>query len=126
MARELYVRVRKSDAKYLELKAGELLRLRKPLYGIADAGDYWDATFVLHVKEDLGMKPLTGDPALLVQMDGGAPEGMLGAYVDDSCMGGNEKFQDLTLATLDRLESKPRVWDDFQFIGASVRTLLGP
>ena len=126
MARELYVRVRKRDAKYFELKAGELLLSRKPLYGIADAGDYWDATFVLHVKEDLGTEPLTGDPALFVKMDGDAPEGILGAHVDDSCMGGNEKFQNLTLATLDKFETKPRVRDDFQFIGVSVWTLLGP
>jgi len=101
MAREPYVRVRKSDAKFFELEAGKLLRFRKPLYGIADAGDYWDAILVLHVKEDLGMELLTGDPALFVKMDCGAPEGMLGACADDSCMGGNEKLQDLTLTTLD-------------------------
>jgi len=106
MARELYVRVRKIHTKYFELKAGELLRWRKQLYGTADAGAYWDATFVLHVKEDLGVEPLTGDPALFVKMDGGAPEGMLGAYMEDSCMGGNEKFHGLTLATLDKFESK--------------------
>jgi len=80
---------------------------------------------VLHIKKDLAMESHTGDSALFVKMDGCTPDGVLGAYMDDSCMGGNDKFQDLTLATLDKFECKPRVWEEFQFIGVSVRTLLG-
>jgi len=125
MTRDLYIRVRPKDAKYFELEDGDLLRLLKPLYGVADSGDYWDVTFATHVKEDLGMSPLTGDPALFIKRDEDNVDGMLGAYVDDTCMGGNEKFQNLTLATLDKFESKPRVWDQFDFIGVSVRTLPG-
>ena len=125
MTRDLYVRVRPKDAKYFKLQDGELLKLLKPLYGVADSGDYWDATFATHVKEDLGMSPMTGDPALFIKQDKDNIDGILGAYVDDTCMGGNETFQNLTLATLDKFESKPRVWDDFDFIGVSVRTLPG-
>ena len=80
---------------------------------------------MLHIKKDLGMESHTGDSALFVKMDGCTPDGVLGAYMDDSCMGGNDKFQDLTLATLDKFKYKPRVWEEFQFIGVSVRTLLG-
>jgi len=126
MARDLYVKVRPRDAKYFGLHENELLRVLKTLYGAPEAGDYWDVTFVLHVKEDLVMDPLTGDPALFLKKDAGDPDGMLGAYVDDSCMGGNKRFQDLTTATLDKFESKPRVYDDINFIGVSVRTIPGP
>ena len=126
MARDLYVKVRPRDAKYFGLHENELLRVLKTLYGVPDAGDYWDVTFVLHVMEDLVMNPLTGDPALFLKKDAGDPDGMLGAYFDDYCMGGIQRFQDLTMATLDKFESKPRVYDDFTFIGVSVRTLRGP
>jgi len=126
MARDLYVKVRPRDAKYFGLHDNELLRMLKPLYGVPEAGDYWDVTFVLHVMEDLVMNPLTGDPALFLKKDAGDPDGMLGAYFDDYCMGGIQRFQDLTMATLDKFESKPRVYDDFTFIGVSVRTLRGP
>jgi len=125
MARDLYVKVRPRDAKSFGLHENELLRMLKPLYGVPEAGDYWDFIFVLHVKEDLVMDPRTGDPALFLKKDAGDPDG-IGAYVDDSCMGGNKRFQDLTTATLDKFESKPRVFDDFTFIGVSVRTLPGP
>ena len=126
MARELYLKVRPRDAKYFGLAEDELLRMLKPLYGAPEAGDYWDVTFMLHVKEDLVMNPLTGDPALFLKKDVGDPDGLLGADVDDSCMGGNKRFQHMTTATLDKFESRPRVYDDFTFIGVSVRTLLGP
>jgi len=125
MARDLYVKVRPRDAKSFGLHENELLRMLKPLYGVPEPGDYWEFIFVLHVKEDLVMDPRTGDPALFLKKDAGDPGG-IGAYVDDSCMGGNKRFQDLMTATLDRFESKPRVFDDFTFIGVSVRTLPGP
>jgi len=71
MARELYVKVRPRDAQYFRLDENELLRMLKPLYGVPEAGDYWDVTFALHVKEDLVMDPLTGDPALFLKKDAG-------------------------------------------------------
>eukprot|EP00171_Calliarthron_tuberculosum_P002099 IDg2099t1 len=43
--RDIYIRPKPRDVKYFSLKAGELLHLQKPLYGICDAGDYWGATF---------------------------------------------------------------------------------
>lgn len=126
MARDLYVKVRPRDAKYFGLAENELLRMLKPLYGVPEAGNYWDVTFVLHVKEDLVMNPLTGDPALFFKKVVGDPDGLLGAYVDESCMGGNKRFQDLTTATLGKFESKQRVYEYLTFIGVSVRTLSGP
>jgi len=125
MARSLYVKMPPRDSTYFGLDEDELPRMLKPLYGLPEAGDYWDGTIVLHVKEDLVRDPLTGDPALFLKKDAGDPDEILGAYVDDSCIGGNKKFQDLMTASLDNLESNPRVYDGFTFIGMSVRRLPG-
>jgi len=51
---------------------------------------------------------------------------MLGAYIDDSCMGGYNRFEDLTTATLDNFESEPWMYHEFTFFGASVCRLAGP
>ena len=106
---DLYVRVRSKDAKYPQLLDGELLKLLKPLYGGVDSGDYWDVTFATRVKEGIGMSPMTGDPALFIKKDEEHIDGMLGAYVNDACMDGKETIQNLTLYTLDKFESKPRL-----------------
>jgi len=55
------------------------------------------------------MSPMTGDPALFIKQDEEHIDGMLGAYVNDACMGGKETIQNLTLYTLYKFESKPRV-----------------
>jgi len=41
-------------------------------------------------------------------------------------MGGDTHFQTLTEKTLQRFESKPRVWDNMEFIGVSNKTAPGP
>ena len=35
------------------LESNELLEILRPLYGLADSGDYWHVTFLRHLKEDL-------------------------------------------------------------------------
>lgn len=64
----------------------------RPLYGICDAVDYWAALFTAHVEDDLVKTSTTGDPALFVQDRTDGVDGLLGAYVDDSILGGNETF----------------------------------
>eukprot|EP00170_Pyropia_yezoensis_P001382 contig_6114_g1386 len=72
------------------------------------------------------MSPLTGDPALYYKNGDGHADGLLGAYVDDMLLGGNENFQSWTESTLTRFESKPRECDDTEFLGVCVRTLSKP
>jgi len=87
MTRDLYIRVRAKDFKYFGIENGELLQLLKPLYGVADFWDYRDVTFATHVKKDLGMSPLNGDPALFITPNEDNVDGILGACVEDECMG---------------------------------------
>lgn len=50
--RDVYLK----PSKEFKLDKNRLLKLLKPLYGLSDdAGDYWDATIMRHLKEDLNM-----------------------------------------------------------------------
>jgi hypothetical protein len=40
---------RKKDLDYFEMTSDEVLQLLRPLYGLADAGDYWNATIVVTI-----------------------------------------------------------------------------
>lgn len=126
LSRPVYLSPREEDRTILGVADDEVLRILKPLYGLCDAGDYWSATMTSHVEGDLSMSPLTGDPALYVKDGGGDVDGLLGSYVDDMLLGGNEEFQRLTETTLARFESKPREWDNTEFLGVQVRTLTTP
>ena len=51
--RTVYLRPKPEVWQYLNVDAGSLLQLNKPLYGMCDSGDYWGATFTEHVRNDL-------------------------------------------------------------------------
>eukprot|EP00170_Pyropia_yezoensis_P001479 contig_6504_g1483 len=125
MTRDVYLQPRAEDREYFGIGEDEVLQLVRPLYGICDAGDYWAATFTAHVEDDLGMAPTTGDPALYVRDGTDSVDGLLGNYVDDSILGGNETFQVLTEATLRQFDAKPRQWDNFEFLGVTIASTRG-
>lgn len=52
--------------------------------------------------------------------------GMLGASVDNCCMGGEEEFQRLTELTLTRLNARRRPFEDTCIIGVKFTTVPGP
>lgn len=126
LSRPVYLAPREEDRAILGDAEGEVLRILKPLYGLCDAGDYWSATMTSHVEDDLSMSPLTRDPALYVKDGEDDVDGLLGSYVDDMLLGGNEEFQRLTEKTLTHFDSKPREWDNTEFLGVQVRTLTTP
>lgn len=53
-------------------------------------------------------------------------DGLIGNFVDDFFHGGNERFQELTPKTMDAFESKPREWENVEFVGVTIKTLNGP
>jgi len=123
LTREIYLKPKPEDREYFGIDDGDLLLLKKPLYGVCDAGDYWGVTVAAHVEEDLGMTPLVGDPSLYVK-DGTADiTGLLGTCVDDCLLAGNESFQVLTEQMLEKFESRPRQWDDAEFLGVTIKKL---
>ena len=51
--------------KHLQAPAGYILKLLRPLYGLADSGDYWHATFAAHLKKNLRIQTVASDMSLL-------------------------------------------------------------
>lgn len=76
-----------------------------------------------HVVNDLGMKPTVGDPASYTKSQDGKFIGIYGSYVDDTLNVGSSEFEELTEKTLHRFESKPRVYDTFDFYGTQLHMI---
>lgn len=123
LTRMIYIRVKPEDRALFGISDDELLLLTKPLYGICDAGDYWGITIEGHVVNDLGMQPLRSDPALYAKFINQELCGITGIQVDDSLNAGDQRFEKITEATLTRFDSKPRLYDTFDFFGSQVATL---
>ena len=124
--RQLYLRPHPSDRHLFDLSTTEVLKLNLPLYGVCDAGDYWDVTLCAHIEGDLGMVPLTSDPALYAKwLADETLSGLLGAYVDDCLMGGDDAFAVLTHKTLTHFQGKPRTLDNAEFVGVHITTVSG-
>jgi hypothetical protein len=54
-------------SKEFDLPSGKFLKLPKPVYGLADSGDYWYNTKSKHIRDDLEMKSTTGDISVFVK-----------------------------------------------------------
>lgn len=61
----------------------KLLKLRKPLYGLEESGDYCHRTLKTHLRRDIGMKACITNPALYYKGNNGTLSGYCGTYVDD-------------------------------------------
>ncbi|KAF4471164.1 Ribonuclease H [Fusarium albosuccineum] len=70
---------------------GIVLKVEKPLYGLAEAGLHWYATYSKHHRERLGMEPISSDPCLfLTQQDD--EFGITAIQTDDTFNIGTEAF----------------------------------
>ena len=106
MTRKVFLLPNRADLKYFGLDEDKILELFKPLYGMTDAGNYWRVTVDRHVKHDLGLVPLLGDPFLYVKRNEEDLDGLLGMYVEDSFIGGNDSMQELSKLSLKKFDSK--------------------
>jgi hypothetical protein len=71
--------------------ANTIMVVLKPLYGVAEAGTHWWATYSKHHREKLLMTTSTYDPCLLVTTTREA-FGIVGMQTDDTIILGNEQF----------------------------------
>lgn len=83
---------------------------------MCDSGDYWAATFEAHVRNYLNMMPTAGDPSLYVKTRNGSTIGLLGNYVDDCLLAGNNDFIKSIYETRRKFESKTTKWNAFEFL----------
>jgi len=81
----------------------------KPLYGIAEAGTHWWATYFKHHREKLKMATSTYDPCLLITTPPG-PFGIVGMQTDDTLILCDDEFGRLEETELDKAKftAKPR------------------
>ena len=81
----------------------------KPLYGIAEAGTHWWATYSKHHKEKLLMCTSTFDPCFLITTTK-APFGIVGMQTDDTIILGDDQFSALEEDELTKanLMAKPK------------------
>lgn len=105
-----------------QLEDDELLGILRPLYGLADSGDYWHATFLKHLKKDLEMTTTASDLSFRFKRVQGALKGMIATHVDDTLGAGTREFQDETLKTASRFEAKPRELESLTFAGVVIVT----
>jgi hypothetical protein len=88
---------------------GTIMIVRKPLYGIPEAGTHWWATYYKHHKEKLSMTTSSYDPCLLITTTKGI-FGVVGMQTDDTLFLGSEKFATLEEEELKKAQfsAKPR------------------
>lgn len=118
LMREVYVK----PAKEFRLSSEHLLKLLRPLYGLADSGDYWHVTMARHLTDDLTMTPTALDVSLFFKTVRNQLSGLTGVYVDDSIHAGDVTFFKETDKTMAKFESRPRDMDKFTFAGIEVDT----
>lgn len=118
LMRDVYVK----PTKEFELGEDQILKLMKPLYGLADSGDYWGKTFSSHLRDELGMQLTTGDGALFFKHLDKKLQGVCATFVDDTLQAGNKEFQDLADNTLRRFQCREREWDNTEFSGVEIET----
>lgn len=75
------------------------MRLKKPLFGVCDAGNYWDTTMNEHLTNYIAMSPIVEDSQLNVKKCGKQVIRISGSYVEDSSKAGANEFQGLTEKT---------------------------
>ncbi|KAI0994279.1 hypothetical protein K3495_g13903, partial [Podosphaera aphanis] len=63
---------------------GTVMAVIKPLYGIAEAGTHWWATYFNHHRDQLGMITSSYDPCLLISDQNNKNFGLVGIQTDDT------------------------------------------
>ena len=102
---------------------GILWKLKKPLYGLCDAG----RRFWLSLKkcvEAHGYEKLAGDNAFYYKRENGELSGMLLLHVDDMIIGGSEKFVMETTEMIKERLTVSKICDGaFRFCGLDIELL---
>src|SRR5216117_1140232 len=88
---------------------GTLLRIMKPLYGIAEAVLHWYVTYQKHHRDELLMQDAAHDPCLLVTNED-QDFGVAGIQTDDTLMLASRAFLDQEEEELHKAKfrAKPR------------------
>jgi hypothetical protein len=116
----VYVR---PDPDVIRLGKNELLKVLQPLYGLADAGDYWSRTLTRFHLTELSMERATGDFALFFRGIADPLVGISTTCVGDILQAGTKVFRRDALAALHKnFDTKPAENPPLTFAGIHIRT----
>lgn len=116
LLREVYIK----PTQEFHLNSDQLLKLLKPLYGLADAGDYWDIIMARHLNQDFSMDRTALDISLFFNSIQGKLAGLSGTYVDDGIHAGTPEVLQECNKTQTKFKSRARELDNFTFAGIKV------
>jgi len=84
----------------MNLKDGRILHIRRPLYGIPEAGTHWFRTYHTHHVQKLGLTTSPYDPCLLYAEQ--QRFAVVGLQTDDTLFVADEQFVELEQAELEK------------------------
>ena len=90
---------------------GTIIRVIKPLYGIAEAGVHWFATYQGHHCKELDMTTSTYDPCLLITNGGKETFGLVGLQTDDTLAIGTSAFSSTEDTALQKANFRAKTKD---------------
>jgi hypothetical protein len=122
MRREIFLRPKRQDGAYFDLRPGEVLELLRPLYGLADAGEFWQRERDRHFHQDLDLRAATGDPALFFKRVEHQLIGVVGCYVDDTLWAGTPALFRMLDATKRKFASPQTHHRNLTFAGVDITT----
>lgn len=105
----------KKDLQFFEMPSEQVLQLLRPLYGIADAGNYWNATMVKHMLIELGLSRTDNDLSLFYHRQNNSFNGFSGTCVDDSLHAGSQDYMELTDKSQQSFLSREGKFDNSTF-----------
>jgi Reverse transcriptase (RNA-dependent DNA polymerase) len=100
----------------LELTPEHALKPLKPLYGLADSGDFWYRELAHHHRI-MGMHPLTIDSSLWLKFIDNVLQGLSAVYVDDVVQAGTPTFDRLTDSLGEVYDAKKKEYGDGRIAG---------
>jgi len=113
LERDVYI---DKPAPELHLSSDQALKLLRPLYGLADSGDFWYRELSKHHR-DMGMTTLTTDSSTWLKFSDNVLEGISGVYVDDVVQAGTPTFDRLTDLLSSHYDAKEKSYGDGRIAG---------
>ena len=120
LSRDVYVK----PSSEFDLDPNQLLKLLKPLYGLADSGDYWGRTLKHHLEKELGMKASVTDAAFFFKRVKEKLTGLCATYVNDCLQAGTEEFSHQAKCVERKFKCRPRDYDKVQSAGIKIESTL--
>lgn len=89
-----------------------MLRVVKPLCGIAEAGVHWFVTYQNHHKDKLEMANSTFDPCLLISRSDSTTVGLTAKQTDDTLSVGEKAFATKEEKEIERAGLRHKHWEE--------------